>query len=142
MPRCRKVSGTLTIACWSSTFVAPQSDVERQIASVWEELLNLEQVGVRDNFFDLGANSLLMVQANNILRQRVSPDLSLVSMFRFPTVAALAEHLSSGNDRAAGQEHDRSEQRGQQRRASQENRNRRQALRGRAGEQSDRGRSG
>ncbi|HEY4361774.1 MAG TPA: MupA/Atu3671 family FMN-dependent luciferase-like monooxygenase [Bryobacteraceae bacterium] len=79
----------------------PRTEMERQIAGVWKRLLNLETVGRTDNFFDLGANSLTMVQANSRLREELQCTLSLVDLFRYPSVGALAEHL---NDSGAEEE--------------------------------------
>jgi ubiquinone/menaquinone biosynthesis C-methylase UbiE len=75
-------------------FVPPETELERTISSVWQELLQLERVGTLDNFFDLGANSLLMVQANSRLRAALHRELSLVDLFRYPTVSALAGYLN------------------------------------------------
>jgi natural product biosynthesis luciferase-like monooxygenase protein len=74
-------------------FEPPNSDLERAIAATWQELLHLEQVGLHDNFFELGANSLLTMQANGRLRSSLNKSISLVEMFQFPTVASLAKHL-------------------------------------------------
>jgi natural product biosynthesis luciferase-like monooxygenase protein len=82
----------------ASRYVAPATELERAIASVWQELLHVERVGSHDNFFDLGANSLLMVQANSRLRSALGRDLSLVDLFRYPTVNALAAHLGRADD--------------------------------------------
>ena len=79
-------------------FVAPESDIEQTIAEVFQEMLNLEKIGTRDNFFSLGANSLLIAQANNRLSQKLSRPVSLVAMYRFPTIAKLAEFLSGNAD--------------------------------------------
>jgi FkbM family methyltransferase len=76
------------------SYVAPQSQLERVIANVWQECLRVERVGARDNFFDLGGHSLLMVQVHGRLRETLGRDLSMVEMFQHPTVAALAAHLS------------------------------------------------
>jgi hypothetical protein len=78
----------------TTRFVAPETELERTISSVWRELLQLERVGTLDNFFDLGANSLLMVQANSRLRAALRRELSLVDLFRYPTVSALAGYLN------------------------------------------------
>jgi acyl carrier protein len=77
----------------AAPYVAPGDDIERLIAETWQELLALERVSTHDNFFDLGANSLLMVQAHSALKQKLGRPLSLVDLFRFPTVQALATHL-------------------------------------------------
>ncbi len=87
----------------TATYAAPAGEIERTIAGVWQELLNLEQVGAGDNFFDLGANSLLMVQANGKLKVALQKPLSLVDMFRFPTVSALAAFLSKDADAQPGE---------------------------------------
>jgi hypothetical protein len=86
----------------TTRYVAPATELERTIAAVWQELLQLEHVGRHDNFFDLGANSLLMVQANSRLRAALGRALSLVDLFRYPTVNALAAFVSqSAPDPAA-----------------------------------------
>ncbi|MFL6335980.1 MAG: amino acid adenylation domain-containing protein [Pyrinomonadaceae bacterium] len=76
------------------SYVAPQSQLERTIADIWREALQVERVGVRDNFFDLGGHSLLMVQVHSRLCAALGRDLPMVEMFQHPTVSALAAHLS------------------------------------------------
>lgn len=71
---------------------APTSHVEEQIAEIWKDVLGLEQVGRDQNFFDLGGHSLLVVQVHGRLKS-AHPDLGITELFRFPTVAALAQHL-------------------------------------------------
>ena len=103
-------------------YVAPRSELERIIAGVWQQALGVERVGVRDNFFDLGGHSLRMLQVNGKLREALGREVSMVEMFQYPTVSALAEHLgrgeSAGED-APAREVDRTETRkrlaGQQR---------------------------
>ncbi|MEZ5317815.1 MAG: LLM class flavin-dependent oxidoreductase [Vicinamibacterales bacterium] len=85
----------------ASAYVAPETPYERQIAETWQALLALDRVGVHDNFFDLGANSLLVVQAHAALRDRFDRPLSLVDLFRYPTVSALAGFLKQEHDGAS-----------------------------------------
>jgi acyl carrier protein len=80
----------------ASSYVAPESDLERVIADMWKGLLRLDRVGTDDNFFDIGANSLLMVQAHMLLREALRRPVSLVDLFRFPTVGSLARALAGG----------------------------------------------
>jgi natural product biosynthesis luciferase-like monooxygenase protein/amino acid adenylation domain-containing protein len=75
-------------------YAAPRSDSERTIAEIWQELLRVQQVGLHDNFFDLGGNSLLVVQAQVRLREVLGADLPVVRLFQYPTVSALAKFLS------------------------------------------------
>ena len=72
---------------------APQSRLEQTIASIWQEVLGLPQVGMSDNFFDLGGHSLLVVQVQRRLREACGHEVSITDMFRLPTIRALAAHL-------------------------------------------------
>ena len=83
-----------------STFVAPRSETEDRIAAVWRELLRVEHVGIRDNFFDLGGHSLLLVRVRARLAETFGPVVSLVDLFQYPTVESLAAFV--GGQAAAG----------------------------------------
>jgi len=76
----------------------PNSEIERSIATIWQEVLNLEKVGINDNFFDLGGHSLLMVQVNQKLNAALNRNLSVVEMFQNPTISALARYLTQDSD--------------------------------------------
>lgn len=75
-------------------YVAPQGDAEQIIAGLWREVLQVEQVGVRDNFFDLGGHSLQLLQLHGKLREKFQTEVSLIELFEYPTVHAQAERLS------------------------------------------------
>ncbi|MBD2200522.1 hypothetical protein H6G08_34690 [Calothrix anomala FACHB-343] len=78
----------------AAAYEPPKSEVERNIAAVWQEVLHLEKVGINDNFFDIGGHSLLMAQVNNKLRAILQRDISVVTMFQYPTIRSLAQYLS------------------------------------------------
>jgi acyl carrier protein len=75
----------------------PKNDVELQIVEVLRDVVGLDEVGIDDNFFDLGANSLLMVQASVRLRERLGRNVPLVRMFQFPTARSLAASLGEAD---------------------------------------------
>jgi amino acid adenylation domain-containing protein len=75
----------------SSAFVPPRSAVEREIAEIWQEVLGIENVGVADNFFDLGGHSLHAVRVHSKLCVKFESKISLVHLFQFPTISALAD---------------------------------------------------
>ncbi len=77
-----------------AAFTPPQSDTEQFIADIWNELLEIERVDVNAHFFEVGGNSLLAVQVINRLRSR-TPELSVVTLFEYPTVASLAQIMDS-----------------------------------------------
>ncbi len=78
----------------AARYVAPRSQAERTIAEIWRRVLQVEKVGMHDNFFDLGGHSLLMVQVHGRLREAFDRDLSMLDLFQRPTVSALAGFLS------------------------------------------------
>jgi acyl carrier protein len=75
----------------ATPYVAPRDEVERGVAEVWQQLLGLDRVGVDDNFFDLGGNSLVAVQILSRLRDRYQVVPPLQEVFGTPTVAGLAQ---------------------------------------------------
>jgi hypothetical protein len=78
----------------AEAFVAPESDIEAQLAAIWGRILGVPKVGAKDNFFALGGHSLLAVQAHREIREQLNaPKLSITDIFRFPVLSALARHL-------------------------------------------------
>jgi hypothetical protein len=82
--------------------VSPRNDLERGLAAIWREVLGIEQVGINDNFFELGGHSLLMVKAHGQIQALIEREISIVELFRFPTISLLAAHLSSGPEAPRG----------------------------------------
>ncbi|MEQ9620457.1 amino acid adenylation domain-containing protein [Coleofasciculus chthonoplastes] len=78
----------------ATDLVLPGTEIEQEIAQVWQGVLQLDAVGVNDNFFDLGGNSLLLIQVHKELVERFGSDLSVVALFQYPTIRRLAQHLS------------------------------------------------
>ncbi|MGO9340069.1 MAG: non-ribosomal peptide synthetase [Terracidiphilus sp.] len=73
---------------------APQSEIERIICEAWKEALGLPEVGLNENFFDLGAHSLTIAEVQAKLQNSLQREVPLVDLFEFPTVASLAHHLA------------------------------------------------
>lgn len=71
----------------------PESQLEKVIAAIWQQVLGLPSVGMSDNFFDLGGHSLLVVQVQRRLHKECGREVSITDMFRLPTIRALAGHL-------------------------------------------------
>ncbi|PZO15511.1 MAG: non-ribosomal peptide synthetase [Leptolyngbya foveolarum] len=82
----------------SNAYVAPKADLERAIAHIWQALLGLDQVGLQDNFFDLGGHSLLLVQVQNQLQTQLDRQILLVDLFRYPTIQAIAAYLDQPSE--------------------------------------------
>ena len=73
-----------------TSYVAPESEVERRIATRYQEWLGIEQVGIYDSFFDLGGNSLIGIQMIPQLCQDFNLEVPISLLFEAPTVAELA----------------------------------------------------
>ncbi len=72
-------------------YIAPRTAIELQLAQIWSSILNITSVGVQENFFELGGNSLLVVKLLSQLRQAYRVDLPVHCLFEFPTVAGIAQ---------------------------------------------------
>lgn len=86
------------------------NEIERIVAAAWQDALGIPSVGVNDNFFDLGAHSLTVAEVQAKLQETLGREISLVDLFQFSTVSALARHL------AGAQSHSQDSDRAQRRR--------------------------
>ncbi len=82
-------------------FDAPDYDppvnlMEKTIAEIWAETLEMSQVGLHNNFFDLGGHSLLLIKIKQKLEARLSTQIAMVDLFKYTTVSSLAKFLSQG----------------------------------------------
>jgi acyl transferase domain-containing protein/thioesterase domain-containing protein/acyl carrier protein len=77
----------------NSTFVAPASATEVRIAEFWRELIGVKQIGVDDNFFDIGGHSLIAVRLFRSIRKEFGVDLPISTLFEAPTIGLLAKLL-------------------------------------------------
>ncbi|MGO1070384.1 amino acid adenylation domain-containing protein, partial [Lysobacter sp. CA199] len=77
-------------------YEAPQGAMEERLATIWAELLRVEQVGRHDDFFELGGHSLLAVQLASRVRKTLDVELSMRDLFEQPTLWKLAAHVTVG----------------------------------------------
>ena len=76
-------------------FVAPRTDAEALLTSIWAKVLKLERISIRDNFFDLGGHSLLAIQIISRIRDSFEIELSMRDLFEFPSIQALSQRLNT-----------------------------------------------
>ena len=77
---------------------SPQTDLEQKIAAIWQRVLGLKQVSVDDNFFDLGGDSLQLLDAHAELQKIVSSPLTIIDLFEYTTISALAKYLTKNSN--------------------------------------------
>lgn len=73
--------------------VAPRNNIERTLAAIWGRVLNASDIGIHDDFFDLGGHSLIGIQLLGSVEQQFNKTLPLKSLFEAPTIAQFAELL-------------------------------------------------
>jgi hypothetical protein len=78
----------------AQAYVPPRSLMEQRVSALWQSLLGIDHVGIHDNFFELGGHSLLAIELAARLGTMLDQDVGHLELFEYPTVEALARHLS------------------------------------------------
>jgi amino acid adenylation domain-containing protein len=78
----------------ATIYVPPRTEMERIIAAIWQEVFRAEKLSVHSNFFDLGGHSLTLVRVHSMLHDRLHKEISMLDMFRYPTISSLSDYLS------------------------------------------------
>ncbi|MEM1393949.1 MAG: phosphopantetheine-binding protein, partial [Cyanobacteria bacterium P01_H01_bin.150] len=81
-----------------TTYIKPQNDLQKSIATIWQKVLKVEKVGIHDNFFELGGHSLLLVQVHSQLLKIYQKDFTIIELFRYPTISSLAKFIGRANN--------------------------------------------
>jgi acyl carrier protein len=82
----------------STPYVEPETPMEQKLAAVWQDFFSIDKVGILDNFFDLGASSLDLVQLSVKFKEAIGKEVPVVSLFRYPMIGPLAKHLDGDNN--------------------------------------------
>ncbi|WP_324672444.1 non-ribosomal peptide synthetase [Hymenobacter sp. GOD-10R] len=78
-------------------YQAPRNELEQKLATIWQELLVLDKIGIYDNFFELGGHSLLATRVVSAVRKQLAVELVIKDLFVHPTIADLSEYLQAHN---------------------------------------------
>jgi len=87
----------------SGNLIKARRELEQKILIVWRAVLNVEKIGVTDNFFDLGGNSLRAIQASSQLKKILGINLSAMMIFRYTTIASLVNYLENKEEGVVSQ---------------------------------------
>ncbi|HTI08721.1 MAG TPA: amino acid adenylation domain-containing protein, partial [Puia sp.] len=77
----------------TGAYTAPRNRTEQILAGIWQEVLHVEKIGIHDNFFQLGGHSLLATRVISAIRKRLEVELTMRSLFIYPTIELLSIHL-------------------------------------------------
>lgn len=78
-----------------NVYIAPQNDLQKTIAEILSDELGIETVGIKDNFFDVGANSLHLIKVHTRIKNHLGIDFPVITLFRNSTVESLANNLET-----------------------------------------------
>ena len=79
----------------STEYVSARNDIEACLIDIWQQVLEVDRVGIYDDFFDLGGHSLLINRVSIQLKQKIGVDLPLRTLFEVPTISALSEIINA-----------------------------------------------
>jgi amino acid adenylation domain-containing protein len=82
----------------AGAYVAPEEELEIKIASIWDELLQLGEVGIYDDFFELGGNSLKIIQLKSRLTEELNKNIPVVVLFQHTTISSFVEYLKESEE--------------------------------------------
>jgi amino acid adenylation domain-containing protein len=94
-------------------YIAPADDIEKKLVNIWADVLSIEKkaVGVKDNFFDLGGNSLKAMQVHSKIGNEFSKDIPAVMLFKYTTIRSFAANVIQEQNQVSTSRGDRSEAR-------------------------------
>jgi amino acid adenylation domain-containing protein len=81
----------------NANYVAPRNEVENTLATIWQEILGIEKIGIEDNFFDLGGHSLMIGQVINNIYKQLNGTISYKELFLTPTIAQISQQIRKEN---------------------------------------------
>uniref|UniRef100_UPI00403E5477 amino acid adenylation domain-containing protein n=1 Tax=Paenibacillus sp. FSL K6-1330 TaxID=2975292 RepID=UPI00403E5477 len=79
----------------------PRTELENLIADAWKAVLELDRIGIHDKYFEVGGNSISLIQLQSRLQRQLKREISIVTLFQYPTVYELAVHLAGETERSA-----------------------------------------
>ena len=82
----------------SNEYVAPSTEMEKKLTSIWQELLGLERVGIHDNFFELGGHSLMVMRVVAHIKKNLLLSIPVHAIFQFSTIYELSNYLEMAKD--------------------------------------------
>lgn len=77
-----------------SQYVPPKTEAEKKLVGLWQSVLGIDGVGIQDDFFELGGDSLLLIQLHTKIKEAFQSDIAVVDLYKYNTIALLAKYLS------------------------------------------------
>lgn len=81
-------------------YIAPVDEIEEKLVAIWKSVLEVEKIGIENNFFELGGNSILLIQTHTQLEKEFPGKVTVTDFFSAPTIKKLAEQIRNGEDKS------------------------------------------
>ncbi|HLP47273.1 MAG TPA: amino acid adenylation domain-containing protein, partial [Candidatus Kapabacteria bacterium] len=83
-------------------YIAPQTEIEKKVTNIWKEVLKIEQIGIYDNFFNIGGNSLKLITLSSKLNTALRTNIPIAKLFEHVTISAFVQYLSEKESEEEG----------------------------------------
>ncbi|WP_434756631.1 amino acid adenylation domain-containing protein [Paenibacillus amylolyticus] len=80
------------------SYMNPSTAAQKKLLAIWKNKLNLEKVGITNNFFEVGGDSLMLLEIHREIKKQFNMDFPVIELFRFPTIESLTENLDFDSD--------------------------------------------
>ena len=80
------------------TYIAPHTDTEKKICQIWQDILNIAKIGVMDNFFKIGVDSIIAIHVGALLSERFNKSIYVGDIFKYQTIKALSDYIDAQAD--------------------------------------------
>ena len=88
----------------NKTYIAPETKREKELCKIWQDLLDLDQVGITDNFFSISGNSILAIRLSHMMNKKLDVNISVSDIFRHNTIKQIAKYLNTDIQEMEGEE--------------------------------------
>ena len=80
---------------FQETYIAPNTDTEKKVCQIWQGILNIPQIGITDNFFKIGVDSIIAIRAGALLSEKLNKSIYVGDIFQYQTIKALSDYIDS-----------------------------------------------
>lgn len=86
----------------TTEYISPQNEIQEKLAVVWQEVLGIEQVGIHDNFFEIGGNSILLIRMHSKIDALYPNVLGITHLFMLPTISMISQYIEGAYSEFTG----------------------------------------
>ncbi len=81
-------------------YLAPENEAQKILVGIWEQIFGLKGIGIKDDFFELGGDSLKAITVSSLIQKELNTEIPIVDFFRTPTIEKLAEYIRDKEERS------------------------------------------